>query len=759
MVLWFGHEMVLTDKIPFFRDLGPYFYPLRWTLAESLKSGDLPLWSRHMAMGFPAMADFQLGVFYPPHVIYLLPFSAAVRVCYLLHYFIAAFGAYFLCRHWKYPPYLALLGAVFFCFGGTIVSLTNLLNHFQTAVWLPWVVLLWERFLDFSSIRRFTLFTLALLVQFLAGSPEFYLMSAGLLALDSFARRQARCFPLARLGALAGANALVLLLAMAQVLPTAELFYQSRWAEPMAYGENPSWSLHPLSLLNLIYLDKVVHKETMLGISLLYLRDLPLFVSHYVGMVAFCGLLFWLVASSWVEKSVLVATVVFSSLLALGGHTPVYPFAYRYLPFFSFFRFPEKFFFIANATILYAALKGLYAHFSAAQDRRRLNSSLLVLVAPLALYFFLRHDTSRLSEFIAHHTPFPLFSTDTLERTATILVHLERQLLLAGGLLGLFFLCRRLRPAFFQCLLVGAAFVDLNSAHQAFQFLLSPSFIENGGRILAAPDAPPSRLFFYPAHSYLHPHIYVIDGNPSFAKLNEAVFANLLPNTGVFYGFDYLQEIDALRRWPYVAFLGVANKLPPDQLYRLLGRMNVKYVSSFQPLANEGIVLRRHFPEYPSWLYELKDVLPRAYVVFDAVAEKNPRAVIERLASAEFDPTKAAILENKMDRPIGGKDCRGKAAIVRYKNEYVAVDASLTCPGILVLADSYYPGWRVFTNGREGQVERVNLFFRGVLLPPGSHAIEFRFRPDSFVVGSAISIGSWCALGLFLIAALRKPKC
>jgi len=68
MVVWFSHEMVWDGKIPFFRDLGVYFYPLRFSVAESFKVGELPLWDRHMSMGFPLLADFQSGAFYPPHL-------------------------------------------------------------------------------------------------------------------------------------------------------------------------------------------------------------------------------------------------------------------------------------------------------------------------------------------------------------------------------------------------------------------------------------------------------------------------------------------------------------------------------------------------------------------------------------------------------------------------------------------------------------------------------------------------------------------
>ena len=107
--------------------------------------------------------------------------------------------------------------------------------------------------------------TLALTLQFLAGSPEIYLMSLGLIFLNSLrmkwtgteiSYRRAILFPLA-------ANVLVAGLAMAQILPTLELLLESRWREPMGYARSPLYSLHPLGLVNLFFLDKEVILEAL----------------------------------------------------------------------------------------------------------------------------------------------------------------------------------------------------------------------------------------------------------------------------------------------------------------------------------------------------------------------------------------------------------------------------------------------------------------------------------------------------------------
>src|SRR5215470_754468 len=83
-VCWFAGDMLWSDKLPFFRDLGPYFYPRRFSLAQSFNAGELPLWERHSAMGFPLLADFQSSTFYPPHLLFaVLPFFTALRLLFV----------------------------------------------------------------------------------------------------------------------------------------------------------------------------------------------------------------------------------------------------------------------------------------------------------------------------------------------------------------------------------------------------------------------------------------------------------------------------------------------------------------------------------------------------------------------------------------------------------------------------------------------------------------------------------------------------
>jgi uncharacterized membrane protein YfhO len=91
--------------------------------------------------------------------------------------------------------------------------------------------------------------------------------------------------------------------------------------------------------------------------------------------------------------------------------------------------------------------------------------------------------------------------------------------------------------------------------------------------------------------------------------------------------------------------------------------------------------------------------------------------------------------------------------ITHYDPQRVDVQTRLTRPGLLVLGEAWFPGWKaiVSTRGetREVPIYRTNRVLRGVWLPAGEQSVEFRFQPQSFSRGAAISTIGW-----FLIAIL-----
>ena len=744
MLFWFCDEMIFSGKIPFFRDLATYFYPIKFRVAEAFKAGELPLWDSHMAAGFPIMAGFQSAVFYPPSLVYLVwPFFTAIQLTFVIHYTIAALGSYVLLRSWRYPAYVAVIGAILFTFGGTTVSLTNLLNHFQSAVWLPWVIYAAERAILNNRWRNIVAFSLVSMCQLLAGSPEIFLLSMGLVAINSVRVRQRQQDHgyLRALGILLVSACIIIGLGMVQLLPTAELISQSRRDHAIPAVEALAWSTHPSSLMGLLLPPLEADTSLFLGVRLLLAESVPFLLSPYMSVLAIFALCSWLVAAQFRERLILSALIVFSLFCAFGSYTPVYPFLYEWVPLARVIRFPEKYYFLTFALLIFTVVRGMRAWVDDARFRSNCAIASILVGAWVVTYGSFRWNPSLMMNGL--YPSHPGSAPPALDPTtiATIFFGFEKQIAVALVLTAVLVLnhLKLLRSSLLQCLLVLVMFVDLSIANKPLHFLRDKEIIEKAERILPSPPADHSRIFYHPPGNHLHPSFVSVNGSPSFEKATEIALNNLLPNAGLLYGFEYFQDIDALGRQSYTNFLNFINALPPNQRGNLLRVLNVKYVVAFRNLEIKGLNLVKDFPEHYSKLYEVTGPVPRAYLVSRASFDQNPISTLRRLSSDGFDPMQEVIL----DVPVHGTTSapnRGQATIRSYQNNKVEITASLKQPGILVLTDAFYPGWKVYVGGRERKLLRANYFFRAVELPAGEHVVEFVYDPLPFKIGLSISI-------------------
>ena len=740
-VVWFCEDIIFRGHVPFFRDLATYSYPLKYSLAKSFNEGEIGLWDRHMAAGFPILAAFQAGAFYPPNVaFYLLSFFDALRCIFLLHFLIAATGAYCLCRRWKSPPYLSMVAAILFAFGGTTVSLTNLLNHFQTTVWLPWMVLCWEHLLDERSWKTFSLLTIVLLNGLLAGSPEVYVFSLGILVLDGF-RLSARGQGLTVIRMtflLVIVNLIVVALGMIQFLPTFELLLESRRGGLIPFNEASYWSLRPMSLLGLIFPDKEVDGNSPLGMRLFFAPEAPFLLSHYIGVLSMLGVCAWFYHASWRERVLNLSVIAASLVLALGSLSPVYTFLFEHVAAFRSIRFPEKFFFLTFVFVLFVVLRGLAALHDAKHAHRHFAAAVLLSLLFLwgGVYSFLRLQPEVLYAQLTHWS-----QTDSGASSASaVLFNLERQIAVTAALFIVYFCgsIEILGNTLKHGLVTVIVLLDIVTANKPLKLALDSEAVTSNKPVLQQPDLSRNRLFYYPSGANLHPSSLLVGGRPSFEKTVALSFDNLLPNAGVLYGFDYFQEIDALARQPYTDFLDFANRLPPEKRIKIFRSLNIRYVVAFQPLEIQGLRLVGRFPEHFSWLYEVDQPVPRSYIASTIINETQTGRILELMSSAEFDPAQQVILMEPVAQD-SNRSTAGKTRIVQYTNTNVVIEALLNAPGILVLTDSYYPGWKVFVDGQESSILRANHFFRGVRLTPGTHRIEFKYQPLSFTIGASIS--------------------
>jgi len=75
---------------------------------------------------------------------------------------------------------------------------------------------------------------------------------------------------------------------------------------------------------------------------------------------------------------------------------------------------------------------------------------------------------------------------------------------------------------------------------------------------------------------------------------------------------------------------------------------------------------------------------------------------------------------------------------------------------ILTLLDAAYPGWEAYVNGEQVPIYLANDAFKAIVLPPGTHHVQFVFRPRPVYLGLTISSASILLVLLVLLHALTR---
>ncbi|HEY84389.1 MAG TPA: oligosaccharide flippase family protein [Chloroflexi bacterium] len=178
----------------------------------------------------------------------------------------------------------------------------------------------------------------------------------------------------------------------------------------------------------------------------------------------------------------------------------------------------------------------------------------------------------------------------------------------------------------------------------------------------------------------------------------------------------------------------------------LLDLPGVRYVLATEEIPNPGYQLVYNAEIK---IYENLDRLPRAFIVTEAetgiqdmdfaLRSLNPREKV-LLDGEQINPGRGLSPED--NTPLSR--ARPDVSITEYTLNQVAIAVRLDEPGWLVLADSYFPGWKAYAqsvNGEETEItiHRANGNFRAVYLPAGQWTVRFKYAPMSFKLGIYVS--------------------
>lgn len=96
------------------------------------------------------------------------------------------------------------------------------------------------------------------------------------------------------------------------------------------------------------------------------------------------------------------------------------------------------------------------------------------------------------------------------------------------------------------------------------------------------------------------------------------------------------------------------------------------------------------------------------------------------------------------------------AKIISNTQNRIVIQTDNSQPGLLILSDHYYPGWKAAVDDKQTPIMRANIFSRAVEVPAGEHTVTFEYCPDSLLGGLGISAAALSILAIALIWSKRQ---
>jgi hypothetical protein len=106
----------------------------------------------------------------------------------------------------------------------------------------------------------------------------------------------------------------------------------------------------------------------------------------------------------------------------------------------------------------------------------------------------------------------------------------------------------------------------------------------------------------------------------------------------------------------------------------------------------------------------------------------------------------------------GDKSRPSETVTIEYPDpQHAKLEVTLDSPGIVVLADVYYPGWKLTIDDKPAPLYRVNGIMRGAAVSAGHHRIAYEYAPRSFAMGCQVSLMGIAVFVILGLASLRWP--
>ena len=792
------------DTRPLGNDATFLFLPHHLYLAKILKEfGHLPAWDSTGFGGRPIIGNPQSGVFYPP--VWIAWYSSNPAILGWLtfgHLFWGSLGLYLLARSQGLGRWPATVAAGVFQASPYLLAQTfeGHYPHVWSACWFPWAFWAWACVLQTAGrVRGLLALPIILAMTFVAGHPQEWLLLV--IALSVWAAAVAFRLLVQGRGHYASAAAIVVLwasvlsvslcLAAVELMPSFELLplvQKSSQQESLSLAPR-NYQLHLVNGLQLLSGEALGGPSDYFGADNFWESVLSFGLVPLVLVVA-------AVMSSPARTRVRgwIILVVLSLWFAAGRSLGLCTLVYWVVPGLSWFRVPARSLFLTSLGVAMLAgfgLETLRGRVSEPERWRRFALRLgkaagmvlgLLLVCRQVGLLGLAGTTAlspaelRRSRGARNGSNQARWCRPVISRTSG----------------------ERARPPITSCTIrlsgsrsraweswfaAGCLRNARSRPRRAAELLGLLAIAELAWHGFALIQVAPAELFFRPdpvSESLILANPYGTAGDTPRIRARDTFFLDL---QAVRYGIEKTNVNDLFQLkhaavlyeslYPVAARTQEPIDTPMSQAvdeYRrrvrqgVFDRMGVSALVSdrIEPDPPWPVVARGHAGGRDFVIQQNPTALPRAYVVPRAeVVADDPATVLSRFRSN--DPRSAVLMTRD---PLAGlpNDHRQGFLAASWRSldpDRPVLEVRTQAPGLLVMADTWMPGWSALVDGRPAPILTGNHAQRVIPLEqPGHHTIVLHYDPPCLALGSMVTALSglvWAAVGLRMVLRSRRP--
>ncbi|HXV28406.1 MAG TPA: hypothetical protein VD913_05515 [bacterium] len=695
-------------------------YPWAFYFAQGIKHWCLPWWTSTFQTGFPLLAEGQVGAFYPLNLIFytLFPFNFAYTYEILTHYLLGGFFFYIYLRSAKVSVMAAFFGCLIYLFATAQGGYYYNLNSQKVLIWLPLTFLVMDQIHEKEKKRYIFWLALLFAVQIFAGYFQYAVYSIGFscfyfvwFALKKAWEQKKISGGFFDAGLLLFSLMLAVLITLPQTGSTLELVRLSRrTAYPLEFALVGSMNPAALATLFFPHWDGFLRSEI------------------YAGAVGLFFLILSLSAKKSSREIFFWSMAALALLLALGKFNPLYAGAIR-LTQFSGFRVPAKFIYFAAFAFSVLCAYGFDKWRTLAAGDRSLNRAIKIfcglilaafaglLISNIVLRMFEVPIKDYFRQYITHHFAGTILHPRPLES------YLQQFEGMYGEVLDIISLADPWTLGFSVFMVAAMIWIPLSVKIKNKHLRLS-SWVFTGIIFL--------NLYFYSytsikgsleSFSFLKPESPIVDilkKDPTSFRLHRVLKDTahseelpIVPQNNILYGIPLTGAYSPLVTSAYYdAFEGlgdindsqkllVADETVFGESAALIDFLGIKYLLSDAPLQDTRY---RPLIEDQGWyLYENPQAMPRAFFVGE------DQKISDKGYSGPYTPVEMT------------EDAR---------QQKIEIHVDAPHAGYLVLSDFFYPGWKVFIDGRRAEILKAAGLFRQVYIDkPGPHKVRFIYDP------------------------------